>query len=64
MGGPVMGSAAVAGAVLAFGTFGVPIKSRRLQASQARVLAFIDTCVHPYPRGHPHTLLDFDKDVC
>lgn len=29
-----LGAAAVAGAVLAFGSFGVPIKSRRLQDAQ------------------------------
>ncbi len=32
---PVVGAVTVAGAIVAFGSFGVPIKSRRLQDAQA-----------------------------
>jgi hypothetical protein len=36
MGQQAVGVVAIAGAILAFGSFGVPIKSERLQRSQAR----------------------------
>lgn len=34
MGNPALGAVAVVGAIAAFGSFGVPIKSRRLQEAQ------------------------------
>ena len=37
MGNPGLGAAAVVGAIAAFGSFGVPIKSRRLQEAQVHI---------------------------
>jgi hypothetical protein len=37
MGNSALGAAAVIGAIAAFGSFGVPIKSRRLQEAQVHM---------------------------
>lgn len=61
MGSAALGAAAVLGAVASFGSFGVPIKSRRLQETQVRCMILVlrnlceTACLSPKASGRPST---------